>query len=53
MFNSELGLRLARDPETGRGVSLFLEYAAGRQPQGQFYLNRETHWGFGLKFEFS
>jgi hypothetical protein len=50
-FYSQLGLRMVKDPQVGRGVSLFVEYATGRQPQGQFFQNSETHWSLGLKLD--
>jgi hypothetical protein len=50
-FNSQVGVRLAQDRQSGRALSLFLEFMTGAQPQGQFYLQKETHWNLGLKFD--
>jgi hypothetical protein len=49
-FNSQAGLNLADKPSDSRAVSLFLEYTAGRQPQGQFYLQQESRWNLGIQF---
>jgi len=50
MFNSQAGVTLANKPEDARAVSFFIEYGCGRQPQGQFYLQKETRWDFGIRF---
>jgi hypothetical protein len=53
MFNSQLGIRMRKDPAAARGVSIFAEYFTGPQPQGQFYTSHETHWGLGIRFDLS
>jgi len=50
MFNSQAGVTFANKPDDARAVSFFIEYGAGKQPQGQFYLQNESHWDLGLKF---
>ena len=51
MFTSQAGVKFVRNSHEHRGISLFTEYMSGRQPQGQFYLNRESRWNFGIKFD--
>lgn len=51
LFNSQLGIRLRQDPQDRQGLAVFIEYAAGHQPHGQFFQSQETHWVFGLRFE--
>lgn len=51
MFNSQVGCTFAHKPGDARSLSLFLEYSTGRQPEGQFYLQQETRWSLGLKFQ--
>jgi hypothetical protein len=50
-FTSQAGVKMAQDPAQGRALSLFIEFATGGQPQGQFYLQKQTLWTVGLKFE--
>lgn len=50
MFNSQLGVKFAQDTASERAVAFFLEFGAGRQAQGQFFLQQETHWVSGVKF---
>jgi len=52
-FNSQLGVRVQKSPSEARSVSFFLEFGTGHQPQGQFFLQQETHWGLGIKFDLS
>jgi hypothetical protein len=53
IFNSQLGIKWVRTPQNNRGISTFIEFSAGHQPEGQFYLQRETVWTLGLKFDLS
>jgi len=53
MFNSQAGFTVANKPGDVRAVSFFLEYSAGRQPQGQFYLQQECRWSLGIQFHLS
>lgn len=52
-LNTQLGIKVIRDPESGRSISFFTEYAAGGRPQGQFFRQRESHWTLGIKFDLS
>jgi hypothetical protein len=52
-FNSQLGFRVAKSREDRRGIAFFVEFGAGRQAQGQFYNQSETHWNLGTKFHLS
>jgi hypothetical protein len=49
-FSSQLGVRVAKDPETKRGVSIFTEFMTGPMPHGQFFQQKETRWNFGVTF---
>ena len=49
-FNSQAGITLRNKPEDARAISIFVEYSAGRQAQGQFYLQKETRWTLGMQF---
>jgi hypothetical protein len=51
MFDSQAGCTFVNKPGDARSISVFLEYSAGRQPEGQFYLQQETLWTLGLKFQ--
>lgn len=53
MFNSEAGVLFFNKPEDHRGLSLFVEYFSGTMPQGQFYKQKETHVGVGVKLNFT
>jgi uncharacterized protein DUF1207 len=53
IFTSQLGLKTARDLSHTRSVSYFLEFFSGHKFIGQFYPQKETHWDFGVKFQFS
>jgi hypothetical protein len=53
MFASQAGVKFLRDPATPRWISVFLEFLTGRQPHGQFYLESETRWSLGVRFELS
>jgi len=50
MFNSQLGLTVANKPGDSRAMSFFLEFGAGRMPQGQLYLQKETRGTLGIQF---
>jgi hypothetical protein len=50
MLNIQSGLRVRRDAESRRSMSIFLEFGSGSRQHGQFYQEKETHWGAGLKF---
>lgn len=49
-FNSQAGMTMAKNPEDSRSVSVFLEYTAGREAQGQLYRQQESRWTLGLRF---
>jgi len=51
MFNSQIGIKVGKNPITGRGVSYFLEYTSGSEYYGQFFNREETRVGFGFKFD--
>lgn len=51
MFNSQLGIKVGQNPLTGRGVSYFLEYTAGPEYYGQFFMSEETRVTIGAKFD--
>jgi hypothetical protein len=51
MFTSQVGLRLSQDPQVGKIFSVFVDFETGEQPQGQFYLQKETRWNSGVRFE--
>jgi hypothetical protein len=53
MFNSQAGCTFVNKPGDARAISLFLEYSTGKQPEGQFFLQQETLWTLGLKFQLS
>jgi hypothetical protein len=53
MFNSQAGCTFVAQPGSPRAVSLFMEYSTGKQPHGQFYLQQESRWTLGLKFQLS
>jgi hypothetical protein len=53
MFSSQLGVKITRDSQSRRGTAFFLEFMTGRQPHGQFFLEEETRWGLGIKFDLS
>ena len=51
MFNSQAGVTFANKPGDVRARFPFLlntEPAAS--PQGQFYLQKESHWNLGIQF---
>jgi len=50
-FTSQAGVKFAKNPQQGRALTLFIEFETGDQPQGQFYLQKQTLWDIGLKFE--
>lgn len=49
-YNIRGGLRWS-DPDGNAAASLFMEYFTGRPYYLQFQELRESHWGFGLRFE--
>lgn len=49
-YNIRGGLRWS-DPGGAAAASLFMEYFTGRPYYLQFQELRESHWGFGLRFE--
>lgn len=53
MLTSQLGITVAENRQNPRAISIFLEFATGRQPQGQFYLKQETKWSLGVSFRLS
>jgi hypothetical protein len=48
-LHTQVGIRFRHDPTSAHTFSFYLEYAAGRREQGQFYEQRESHWTLGLK----
>jgi hypothetical protein len=52
-FNSEAGVTFANSPDSIRSVTFFTHFATGPQPQGVFYLQKETSWSFGVRFNVS
>ncbi len=50
MVNSQIGFTMAKKAGDSRAVSIFIEYEAGRSPQGQFYLQKEARWNLGIQF---
>jgi hypothetical protein len=50
---SQLGFKTGDAFSKGRGISYFLQFKAGPRYEGQFYRNKETIWGAGLKFVLS
>jgi hypothetical protein len=50
-INTQLGVRLAHDPQDKQTLSVFTEYGAGRLPYGQLFQQKESHWVAGLRFE--
>jgi hypothetical protein len=50
---SQLGFKTGDSFSKGRGISYFIQYKAGPRSEGQFYPNKETIWGAGLKFVLS
>lgn len=51
IFHTQLGLHFRRDVEAPQKFSFYVEFAAGHREQGQFYADKETHWGLGLKLD--
>ncbi len=49
-YNIRGGIRFSQSQRIA-AASLFAEYFHGRRYYLQFYEERETHWGFGIKFE--
>ncbi len=52
-INSQLGVKTAHDLTRDRAVSYFVEFFSGREPPLQFYQQKQTRWGLGIKFELS
>jgi hypothetical protein len=50
---SQFGFKTGDKFSNGRGISYFVQYKAGPRSEGQFYQNKETIWGAGLKFVLS
>jgi len=50
---SQLGFKTGDEFSRGRGVSYFVQFETGPRYEGQFFQNRETIWGVGLKFVLS
>jgi hypothetical protein len=53
MFSSQLGIKFVKAPTESRGMALFMEFMTGRQPHGQFFMEEETRWNLGIKFDLS
>jgi hypothetical protein len=52
-WTSQLGVTTGSETSKGRGISYFVQFMTGPRYEGQFYTNRETIWGVGLKFRLS
>jgi|GEM_PF-1290829 len=50
---SQLGFKTGDEYSNGRGISYYLQFKTGPRYEGQFYTNKETIWGIGLKFALS
>jgi hypothetical protein len=50
---SQLGFKTGDRFSNGRGISYFVQFKSGPRDEGQFYQNKETIWGVGLKFVLS
>jgi len=50
---SQLGFKTGDAFSKGRGISYFVQFKTGPRYEGQFYQNKETIWGAGLKFVLS
>jgi len=47
---SQLGFKTGDRFSRGRGISYYVQFKTGPRYEGQFYQNKETIWGVGLKF---
>ena len=52
-FTSQIGATVLKSKQLHKGVTFFLEFMAGRQPQGQFFQRQETLWSLGVKLHLS
>jgi len=52
-WTSQLGVKTGESSSLGRGISYFLQFMRGPRLEGQFFINRETIWSAGLKFQIS
>ncbi len=50
---SQIGFKTGDSFSKGRGISYFVQFKTGPRYEGQFYRNKETIWGLGLKFVLS
>lgn len=50
---SQIGFKTGDKFSRGRGITYFVQYKAGPRSEGQFFQNKETIWGAGLKFVLS
>jgi hypothetical protein len=50
---SQLGFKTGDVYSNGRGISYFVQFKTGPRSEGQFYQDKETIWGAGLKFVLS
>ncbi|MFA5976264.1 MAG: DUF1207 domain-containing protein [Elusimicrobiota bacterium] len=50
---SQIGFKTGDAFSKGRGISYFVQFKMGPRYEGQFYQNKETIWGAGLKFVLS
>ncbi len=51
IFNTQLGFRIAKNPEARQRLAIFSEYGTGGMSFGQFYRQKESHWVLGFRFE--
>ena len=49
----QLGVRTGTKKSLGRGISYFIQCQTGPRTEGQFFLQNETLWTAGLKFQIS
>jgi len=52
-WTSQLGFKTGESFSRGRGISYFAQFKTGPRYEGQFYKQKETIWGVGLKFSLS
>ena len=50
---SQLGFKTGDSFSKGRGITYFVQFKSGPRYEGQFYQQKETIWGAGLKFVLS
>ncbi len=48
---TQLGVRIAHDPQDKQTLSIFTEYGAGHLAYGQLFQQKESHWVAGLRLD--